>query len=511
MEDVPRVQAEAGAHLQRAADAVDEQTEIELCQPAKQSDPTHPPTMPVRDQSRSQANGRKPALSPPGLACHYRRMAPMSRVSGRALRELLPDVRQLPGPVYLALADSVTALVLDGRIATHTRLPSERELAGALRLSRATVTVGLRRAADRGLPDQPHRLGQLRHRPGRRRARAGRGGRPGSTAATSSTCRAPRCRHRRAVARRHRRRDGKARTAAPAATATPPPACCGCARPIAARFTARGVPTSRRPGPGHQRRAARDRPAAAAARRPGRPRCSPSYPPTRACSTRPRANSARVVPVPMAPGGGWQVDQLQATLRQAAPRAAVPGPRLPQPDRRADGRADPARRPARGATDGHRGDRRRVLRRSRLLQPAAGRGGHRRQRDHRRVAVQAGLGRPAHRLGPRVGGAGAPTCRACAPRSTWAARCSTSSWPPKFCPHLDAIAAGRITMLVPQRDALLRALHARLPQWRPTSPGGRPVGVARARRAAVHPVVADGRTGRGDDRAGLALRCRRHA
>ena len=62
-------------------------------------------------------------------------MTPMSRVSGRALRELLPDVRQLPGPVYLAVADSVTALVLDGRIATHTRLPSERESRNEIRIS----------------------------------------------------------------------------------------------------------------------------------------------------------------------------------------------------------------------------------------------------------------------------------------------------------------------------------------------------------------------------------------
>ena len=35
----------------------------------------------------------------------------------------------------------ITALVLDGRIATETRLPSERELAAALRISRATVTA----------------------------------------------------------------------------------------------------------------------------------------------------------------------------------------------------------------------------------------------------------------------------------------------------------------------------------------------------------------------------------
>ena len=65
VEDVPRVQAEAGAHLQGAADAVDEQTEIELCQPAKQSDPTHPPTMPVRTSHvRRPMAGNRP--------CHRR-------------------------------------------------------------------------------------------------------------------------------------------------------------------------------------------------------------------------------------------------------------------------------------------------------------------------------------------------------------------------------------------------------------------------------------------------------
>ncbi|MDT4932850.1 MAG: hypothetical protein QOK11_742, partial [Pseudonocardiales bacterium] len=68
-------------------------------------------------------------------------MAPVSRLSGRALAALLPDLRLLPGPVYSALADAVTALVLDGRIATETRLPSERELAAALQISRATVTA----------------------------------------------------------------------------------------------------------------------------------------------------------------------------------------------------------------------------------------------------------------------------------------------------------------------------------------------------------------------------------
>src|SRR6266581_1059894 len=68
-------------------------------------------------------------------------MPPLSRIGGRALADLLPDVRTMPGPVYSALAHAVTSLVLDGRIATETRLPSERELAGALRVSRATVTA----------------------------------------------------------------------------------------------------------------------------------------------------------------------------------------------------------------------------------------------------------------------------------------------------------------------------------------------------------------------------------
>ena len=68
-------------------------------------------------------------------------MASVSRIGGRALAALLPDLRAQRGPVYAALCDAVTALVLDGRIATETRLPSERELAAALHISRATVTA----------------------------------------------------------------------------------------------------------------------------------------------------------------------------------------------------------------------------------------------------------------------------------------------------------------------------------------------------------------------------------
>ncbi|MGW0731662.1 MocR-like transcription factor YczR [Streptomyces sp. NPDC002851] len=44
-------------------------------------------------------------------------------------------------PGYRALAQAVCTLLLDGRVALHTRLPAERELASALGISRATVTA----------------------------------------------------------------------------------------------------------------------------------------------------------------------------------------------------------------------------------------------------------------------------------------------------------------------------------------------------------------------------------
>src|SRR6476646_3630613 len=73
--------------------------------------------------------------------CKNAAMAAPMRIGGRALADLLPDLHAMPGPVYDALARAISMLVLDGRITTETRLPSERELASALRLSRATVTA----------------------------------------------------------------------------------------------------------------------------------------------------------------------------------------------------------------------------------------------------------------------------------------------------------------------------------------------------------------------------------
>lgn len=61
-------------------------------------------------------------------------------VSGPQLARLLPEI---PGerPYYAALARSIRGLVLDGRLSPRVRLPAERDLAGALGISRTTVTA----------------------------------------------------------------------------------------------------------------------------------------------------------------------------------------------------------------------------------------------------------------------------------------------------------------------------------------------------------------------------------
>ena len=43
-------------------------------------------------------------------------------------------------PAYLGLAHGIRGMVMDGRLATGSRLPSERAFAEVLGLSRATIT-----------------------------------------------------------------------------------------------------------------------------------------------------------------------------------------------------------------------------------------------------------------------------------------------------------------------------------------------------------------------------------
>lgn len=78
-------------------------------------------------------------------------MATTQRIGARALTALLPDLGQQAGPRYLALSAAISGLLLDGRIAPGVRLPSERDLATALQLSRSTATAGYERLAGEGL------------------------------------------------------------------------------------------------------------------------------------------------------------------------------------------------------------------------------------------------------------------------------------------------------------------------------------------------------------------------
>jgi DNA-binding transcriptional MocR family regulator len=66
----------------------------------------------------------------------------MSSLSARALGALIQNWRTSgSGPAYSALADRIRLLVLDGRLSLGTRLPAERELAAHLGLSRTTVSA----------------------------------------------------------------------------------------------------------------------------------------------------------------------------------------------------------------------------------------------------------------------------------------------------------------------------------------------------------------------------------
>jgi DNA-binding transcriptional MocR family regulator len=81
----------------------------------------------------------------------------MSAASPTVLRQLSPasTARLLGtwhagGPAYVALADAFRAAVLSGTLAPHTRLPSERELAATLQVSRTTTSGAYARLRDLG-------------------------------------------------------------------------------------------------------------------------------------------------------------------------------------------------------------------------------------------------------------------------------------------------------------------------------------------------------------------------
>lgn len=74
----------------------------------------------------------------------------MSLMTATRLASLLGDWRG-PGPAYKDLADAIRVLVLDARIPEATRLPSERNLAETLAVSRTTTTRAYDELRERGM------------------------------------------------------------------------------------------------------------------------------------------------------------------------------------------------------------------------------------------------------------------------------------------------------------------------------------------------------------------------
>ncbi len=75
-----------------------------------------------------------------------------SRVSAQQLSRLL-GTQPFSHPRYEDLAARIRMLLVDGRLAASTRLPSERSLADCLGLSRTTVTSAYARLRDAGFVD----------------------------------------------------------------------------------------------------------------------------------------------------------------------------------------------------------------------------------------------------------------------------------------------------------------------------------------------------------------------
>lgn len=83
-------------------------------------------------------------------------MTPQStaRISAATLaRRLGPESPTATGPAYRVLANRIRGAVLDGRLAVTSGLPSERDLAGGLQISRTTVAAAYSLLRDEGWLD----------------------------------------------------------------------------------------------------------------------------------------------------------------------------------------------------------------------------------------------------------------------------------------------------------------------------------------------------------------------
>ena len=87
-------------------------------------------------------------------------------VAPSSLADVLGEDWRRPGGSAQALAEAMRALVVDGRLAVRTRVPSERALRAAARREPRHGVARLRPAARGRLPGQRARRGELAHAAG---------------------------------------------------------------------------------------------------------------------------------------------------------------------------------------------------------------------------------------------------------------------------------------------------------------------------------------------------------
>ena len=92
----------------------------------------------------------------------------MATISARILASMLRGWRETStSPAYLALADRIRLLILDGRIPLGTRIPAERDLAAHLGISRTTVSASYGELREAGYLDSLRGSGSVARLPHR--------------------------------------------------------------------------------------------------------------------------------------------------------------------------------------------------------------------------------------------------------------------------------------------------------------------------------------------------------
>jgi len=92
----------------------------------------------------------------------------MATISARILASMLRDWRETStAPAYVALADRIRLLIIDGRISLGTRIPAERDLAAQLGISRTTVSASYAELREAGYLDSLRGSGSVARLPHR--------------------------------------------------------------------------------------------------------------------------------------------------------------------------------------------------------------------------------------------------------------------------------------------------------------------------------------------------------